>query len=287
MNRTVRIYLCLTFGIAWTLWIVCIHGIGSPAAIQLASAAAMWAPGISVLLTAGFTHTDLHVREMLKPDIRHHSRAYAFAWFVPAALTLTGGCLYYLVFRNQFDSSLSYVTMTLAQYGAAMNPAMYLLNQVIAMVTCGPLINSLLAVGEELGWRGFLYPQLKHSCGTWKAHLLCGFIWGFWHTPLNMTGYNYGTAYAGFPLAGILAMSVFCFSAGVLSSYLYEKTGTIWPSAVFHGAINACGAFPLLFQKTGFINQHYTLLGPGINGILTGLPMLVIALIILRKEVRP
>lgn len=46
----------------------------------------------------------------------------------------------------------------------------------------------LLALGEEIGWRGFLVPQLaKLTTFTWVA-IISGIIWALWHFPLAIMG---------------------------------------------------------------------------------------------------
>ena len=64
-----------------------------------------------------------------------------------------------------------------------------------------PLINTLLALGEELGWRGLLLPELL-PLGQRRAILLSGVIWGFWHAPVILQGHNYPSQ----PVLGVFLM---------------------------------------------------------------------------------
>jgi membrane protease YdiL (CAAX protease family) len=49
-------------------------------------------------------------------------------------------------------------------------------------------------VGEELGWRGFLFPRLQEQFGFNGACLISGGIWAVWHYPgLLWADYNAGT----------------------------------------------------------------------------------------------
>lgn len=53
----------------------------------------------------------------------------------------------------------------------------YLLPLILINLFLGPL-------GEELGWRGFLYPTIKSNYGWMASALIVGAIWTMWHAPL-------------------------------------------------------------------------------------------------------
>jgi membrane protease YdiL (CAAX protease family) len=53
----------------------------------------------------------------------------------------------------------------------------YLLPLILINLIMGPL-------GEELGWRGLLYPILKSNYGWMGSALVVGVIWAIWHAPL-------------------------------------------------------------------------------------------------------
>ena len=75
-----------------------------------------------------------------------------------------------------------------------------------------PIVNIIACLGEEVGWRGFLLPNLLEKFTPIKATLLTGFIWGVWHAPMIAMGYNYGLNYALAQLVVSLAMnSVYVF----------------------------------------------------------------------------
>jgi membrane protease YdiL (CAAX protease family) len=73
------------------------------------------------------------------------------------------------------------------------------------------LPNMLLALGEELGWRGFLVPELTTWVGFRRASLYSGVIWAAWHLPGILAG-AYGAA--GTPKAYQLA----CFTLLAIAS---------------------------------------------------------------------
>ena len=189
---------------------------------------------------------------------------------------------------EHFDLSGGYLTAIAGQQALEQLAAQGLDFRTYAWITCvcaityAPFLNSLRAVGEETGWRGFLYPQLKAKLGRAGGNVLGGIIWGAWHWPLiALIGYEYGaaagnrTGYAGFPYSGMALFCLFTIAAGIVHDWLYEKTRSIWYPALFHGAINAQLTLPLLFCKPD--TGSYRLLGPAGNGLLSMIPLLVIA----------
>lgn len=63
----------------------------------------------------------------------------------------------------------------------------------IASLPVAAVINVLPALGEEIGWRGWLLPKLM-PLGPLPALLISGVIWGLWHAPVILLGYNYPDA---------------------------------------------------------------------------------------------
>jgi membrane protease YdiL (CAAX protease family) len=110
-----------------------------------------------------------------------------------------------------------------------------------------------------------------------------------WHWPLiALIGYEYGAAagnsagYAGYPVSGMILFCIITAGLGVLHAWLYEKSGTIWAPAIFHGAFNAIAtiAIVICLPNTGTAR----LLGPAPVGLISVLPILIAAAVILGKK---
>src|SRR5690606_38859285 len=72
--------------------------------------------------------------------------------------------------------------------------------------------------------------------------LLSGVIWGLWHAPLTLLGYNY----PGLGPWAALYFVGFCVLAGVVFGWLRLRCGRVWPAVVAHGALNATAAAVLV-----------------------------------------
>ena len=127
--------------------------------------------------------------------------------------------------------------------GPKVPPQVVILLQIALAVTLAPLFNTLFALGEELGWRGFLLVRLE-SMGQMRAIVLSGLIWGIWHMPAILQGHNYPKH----PIPGVLLMIVFCVLFGAILSWFYLRTRSPWAPALGHGSLNAIAGMPILFM---------------------------------------
>lgn len=150
-------------------------------------------------------------------------------------------------FRQTIAETLQATTGE-GQSGAGTAPPIGLLVaiQLIAIPFAAIIPNALLTIGEELGWRGWLLPTLR-PLGMWPALLLTGAIWGFWHAPLILLGYDFGLANWN----GVLMMIAACMIVGTLIGWLRLRTASVWPSVFAHGSLNAVGGFAGLVAAAG------------------------------------
>ncbi|MDR3270982.1 MAG: CPBP family intramembrane metalloprotease [Peptococcaceae bacterium] len=92
------------------------------------------------------------------------------------------------------------------------------------------LLGSVAApLKEEMIFRGLLYPALRSALGVWKGILLSGVIFAALH----------------FDLIRFLPL----FLGGVMLTWLYERTKSIWPCVLAHGTWNMLMALALWLQR--------------------------------------
>ncbi len=115
----------------------------------------------------------------------------------------------------------------------------------IFKISTGLLVGTFFALGEEIGWRGYLLPRLLGR-GVVPAMLLVGFLHGVWHLPLMLTTDYYHNS--GNPLLVVPLFLVTLTLAGVFFGFLRLWTGSVWPVAVAHAAVNM--AWELMSEMT-------------------------------------
>jgi uncharacterized protein len=113
---------------------------------------------------------------------------------------------------------------------------------------------SIEAIGEELGWRGFLLPRLA-DLGRVRAGLLGGLLWAVWHAPLI---YIAGAYHGGAGPLYMVTFTVTIVAMGFFANELRMASGSSWPAVLFHGAHNG-----ILFQ--------FGVLAVGSTGLLAGI----------------
>ena len=287
-QKAVIKYLAFTFGVAYviqfTIGLLARRGVIGRGVEQIVMAAMMFVPAVGVL-AAGEKLSGMG----WKPQIRKNIKWFLAAWFGPAILTVLGTVLYFLIFPAHFDLSGQFLIDAVGpeaidQLAAqGLTYPMYILINFISSLVYAPLINMIAALGEEIGWRGFLYPQLKAKYGPTRGLVYGGIIWGAWHWPLiALIGYEYGMSYIGFPVTGMILFCLCTGAMGIICDWLYVKGKTIWLPSLCHGAFNAVATVTLAVCAVG--TGSFRLLGPAPNGLLSGLPLFLAAVLLIRKS---
>ena len=137
----------------------------------------------------------------------------------------------------------------------------------------GILISIFLALGEEIGWRGVLVPNLSRFTTFTLTALISGAIWAVWHYPLIVTRlYAANTN---------LLYQLLCFTVGVVGvatmlAWLRLRSGSIWPAVLFHAVHNTL--IDSVFQKATIDTDLTAYIGTefGIGLALAGIVLFLI-----------
>lgn len=235
-------FLVITFGITWTVeGVLLMRGVSfervPPVFLGYLLAGLMWAPTVGAVLTRKVV-----LRESLRvAEARLHLgdlRPYGIGMILmPVMFVLVYG-ITVLLGLGHLDLSLSTFLAQMHSMGKAMGPqppAPVMIGGIVAgSVLVAPFINSIFAFGEEYGWRGFLLPKLL-PLGRWPAHVIGGIIWGLWHAPLVLMGFNY----PGYPWTGVVWMCVLTTFLGIFENEWTLRYDSILLASFIHGTFNS------------------------------------------------
>jgi len=140
----------------------------------------------------------------------------------------------------------------------------------------GVIVVSLLAFFEEIGWRAWMLPKLIERFDVKKGVFIGALIWALWHVPFMLSGILYLKDVPPYLLVGINPFGI--FGAGIIISWFWLKTKSIWIVSIAHGALNNWGqyAFKYMQDSTTGSKWQQAWLFIGVNGSL-----LILGLIIL------
>lgn len=149
-----------------------------------------------------------------------------------------------------------------------LSPGLALSPSIVAGVLLLPLllafVQTPLLCGEEFGWRGYLQLRLLHHRPLLAA-VTTGLIWGIWHYPAILLGYE---QYSNV-LLGLLTFPVLTVLLSIIFGWLRLCTGSIWSASLAHAAFNSIGgAFTGLLFLGG---ADFALVGS--SGILAWIPL--------------
>jgi hypothetical protein len=140
----------------------------------------------------------------------------------------------------------------------------------LSALPAGASVNALAALGEELGWRGYLFVAFSGS-SFWRRSLTTGLVWGLWHVPLVLVGHND----LGDPLTSLAMTLAFCVAWSPLFELVRARSQTVVTSAIMHGTINATGAFASALTVGG------TMLSTSAVGLAGVLGVVVVSAVVL------
>jgi len=91
-----------------------------------------------------------------------------------------------------------------------------------------------VALGEEVGWRGYALPALQARYSALISSVILGVMWGLWHLPLF---FNPDTFYSNLPFIVWLA---FIVPFAILITWVFNSTGgSVLMAMFFHAVMNA------------------------------------------------
>ncbi len=190
----------------------------------------MWMPALAAITTCRLLKIDLaslgwnwrparyEMLAYLLP-ILYATPVYAACWlFVPHSLGI-----------GQFAAAAS------KSYSITGSTGVAVLLVVLVDASFGIIRSMASALGEEIGWRGFLLPRLTGRFGFSIGCLISGCIWAVWHYPaLLLADYNSGTP----KIYALSCFTIMVIATAFLLGWLRLRSRSLWPCAMLHASHN-------------------------------------------------
>ena len=227
LNAELTTFLVLTFALSSIFYVFFARAKTLSAGGGLYVGMLMWCPGISALIT----------RLIFQRNVRGEGWAWA-----PSRYELVGYALPIAY------AACAYAAVWIFDFGGV-DLGRFKTNA-FRFVTLGLALNLAFALGEELGWRGFLVPKLAERLSFTGTAIVSGIIWASWHMPLIIfADYNGGTP----TLYSIACFAVMVVGISVPLAWLRLRSGSLWPAALLHASHNLFiqGFFDVVTVDTG------------------------------------
>ncbi len=261
-------FLAICFGLAWTTWELVIRSGVSVLSwqFQLYALPGAFAPAIATVIVRrwitreGFGDAGLGLHAARWPY-------YLFAWLLPLVVVaiIVGEGIALRIAQPDFTLTGAIATGAAGRSLTALrNPGLMIVPQVMVFA----ILTTPVLWGEEFGWRGYLQARL-YAGRPVAAAIATGLIWGIWHYPLTLRGYNY----PDHPILGSLLFTAITVPFAYIFGWIRARSGSIWASSLAHAATNSIGGLSLLW----FAGAHSPLI-VGYGGLLALPPLLMICL---------
>jgi membrane protease YdiL (CAAX protease family) len=120
----------------------------------------------------------------------------------------------------------------------------------------------LSSFGEDLGWRGFLFPELHRMTSFTTASLISGVVWTLYHLPLILFSDYHSTAPIAFQ---VVVFFISTIAHTFVLNWLRAKSGSVWPAVFLHTSHNVFfkNVYDPMMTRNPFTDYFVTEFGLG------------------------
>ena len=228
--RQIATYLVLVFVFSSVFYFLILkaHTLGAAGGLYVRGI--MWCPALAAIATL-----KLNGRSLSDLGWKWPSRVYAVqSWFIPL---LYGLIAYSIVWTTKLGSfpNHDFMAQLVARMGLPLSPVGATALYILFGGTFGAVGSLASALGEEIGWRGFLVPQLFTKVNFTGTAFISGAVWACWHYPLLIwSDYNSGTP----TWYGLSCFTVLVISISFVFAWMRLKSASLWTGALLHASHN-------------------------------------------------
>ncbi len=227
-GKRIFVFLCLTFGFSSVFYYLSAQGSHYGYSFYL-----MWCPGIAGLITQWIFYRTLRGMGWQAPKKRYLLLSYG----LPVLYGLAVYGLVWLTGLGQWmPNDLETEMVGQLQIGIH-SPTLLLILYILGNATIGVVMHGVYALGEEIGWRGFLVPELSRKYSFTATAIISGVIWALWHAPVILFS-DYGKEGVSI-WYGLACFTVMVISSCFVYTWLRLRSGSLWTAVILHASHNA------------------------------------------------
>jgi membrane protease YdiL (CAAX protease family) len=246
--QKVIVYLTLTFALCIPFYYLIISAGSIEAGGGIYVMGLMWCPGVASLLT----------RLIFQRNLRGlgwgwgKTRYQVWSYLLPV---MAGLVVYGIVWGTGLGGFSS--------EGLTGETGLGLPLAIATQATAGFLLSAFLALGEELGWRGLLVPELSKVTSYTRLSLVSGVIWVIYHAPILLFADYHSAAPIWY---AFLVFIVLVTVGSFIYAWFRLKSGSVWTAVIIHASHNLFiqSVFDPLTVDRGFTQYVTTEFGAGL-----------------------
>jgi CAAX protease family protein len=254
----VLIYLVIVFAFSSFFYFLILHSGSLGNGRGLYVLGLMWCPALAGMLTLRLNGRPISDLGWKWGETKYQIRS----WYIPILYASIAYALVWILHFGAFGNPEYYDSLTQTMHLGG-SPWISIVMGIVLTGTYGMIRSVSSALGEEIGWRGFLVPELSKTASFTATSLISGIVWSLWHYPVLIYGdYNAGTP----TWYGLTCFTVMVISISFVFAWMRIKSGSLWTGAILHGSHNLYiqGIFTPLTRNTGktawFIDEFGCLL---------------------------
>jgi membrane protease YdiL (CAAX protease family) len=245
-RRAIPVYLLITLALSSVLYFLVIKsghigGAGGQYVVVL-----MWCPAAAAMLTCRYLGREIGTLGWKWGQPRYQVMSY----LIPLAYATITYSIVWLTGLGGFYNK-TFVDGIIKSFGLGPLPPWAGISLYLVFAATGGMVRSCAtALGEEIGWRGFLVPELAKRFSFTSTALISGCIWSLWHYPiLIFADYNSGTP----AWYGLTCFTVMVVAISFVFAWMRLKSGSLWTGVLLHASHNLFiqGFFDPITTNTG------------------------------------
>jgi membrane protease YdiL (CAAX protease family) len=226
----VMLYLLLVYAFSSVFYFLVLRAHTLGAAGGLYVVGIMWCPALAAAATLKLNRRPLEDLGWKWPQ----STYAAMSWYVPLLYATIAYAIVWVTGLGGFPNH-EMMQQLVERMGLRTSPVISTVVYVLLVGSFGLVPSLARALGEEIGWRGFLVPELFKTRGFTSTALISGVAWSCWHYPVLIWGdYNAGTP----TWYGLTCFTVMVVSISFVFAWMRLKSGSLWTGAILHASHN-------------------------------------------------